>query len=183
MSNFENNTVIVMKNKNIKKITDSILKELRSDPVKEEQYIFENVNKDKEASRTISDMIEMLIKHSQNLDIQFDHLRNRITVASNIERKNNSKSITQSPYLVKGEDVTPVTISLYKNLGFTISINYKITVYKDKKIYSKFEKKLLAINKTIIRNELNETIKTLIDNSVLKRGTNIDELVGDEKSN
>lgn len=177
-----------MKNKNIKKITDSVLKGLRNDPVQEEQYIFENVHKDKEASKITSDTIEVLIKHSQNLDIQFDHLRNRITMHSNIERKKRkSTTVTNSSnYPVNAvvmEDAIPVTISLYKNLGFSISINYKITVYKDKKIYNKFEKKLLAINKTIIRNELNKTIKTLIDNSALKRGTNIDELVGDEKSN
>jgi hypothetical protein len=177
-----------MKSKTLDKIANNVILAMRRDresEMIEKEDMFKHAFKDKESSQEVIKLINTILKHSQNYEITVS--AQRLSISSNVERKVGKRkgasqtmpvgSMTKPGY---DEDINiPVTIEIYKDKGFTLSIRYGYDIFKDKKLFNLFVDQFNELHKIRIRNNFKTSIDSLISSSNLKRGSVLDELLVD----
>jgi hypothetical protein len=170
-----------MKSKKIKKMAKLIHEEFRNHedklrPMKMSEEVSNGdwSEYDSEVSDKFKKMVLNLANYKNNIDINIDSNRIRIstgditTVKSSLKRKSNTL-YTDDNY---------VEMSLVKNLGFSVNYGYKLrSNYKDEKLFDELQPVLVQRLKEINADNFNEIWSELMKESGVLRDSNLDDIL------
>ena len=170
-----------MKSKKIKKMAKLIHEEFRkyeieSRPIKMSEEISNGdwSEYDPEVSEKFKKMVLNLANYKNNIDINIDSNRMRISTGDiksiKIPVKRNSNTLyTDDNY---------VEMSLVKNLGFSINYGYKLrSNYKDEKLFDELQPIIAQRLKEINADNFNEIWSELMKESGVLRDSNLDDIL------
>jgi hypothetical protein len=169
-----------MKSKKLKKLAKLFHEEIRnyekgSRPKKMSEYVSGGdwCEYDPEVSEKFKKMILNLANYKNNININVDDSRISVSVGDITKvktPKRNSNTIHS--------DDNYVEMSLYKDLGFSISYGYKLrTNYKDEKLFDELQPILVQKLKEINADNFNEIWTELMRESGVLRDNNLEDIL------
>lgn len=163
-----------MKKKKLTKIVQLIVEELRGPTVgkvPQDPYDHDISEYDPTISDKFRKMVENILNHKENININIDEYR--IAISCEDAKKLKSKSMTYS------ED-NFLEITIRKNLGFNINYGYrKRSSYKDEKMYDELLETVSSrIKKENFKNFENLWSQIMTDSGML-RDYNLENLLED----
>lgn len=168
-----------MKNKKLKKLAKLFHEEVRNYEKLRPMKMSEEISSgdwseyDTEVSEKFKKMIINLANYKNNIDINIDGNRIRISTGDiksvKIPVKRNSNTLYN--------DDNYVEMSLVKNLGFSINYGYRLrSNYKDENLFDELQPILVQKLKEINAENFNEIWTDLMKESGILRDNNLDEI-------